>query len=780
LDDFHHVTSPEIHEDVAFALEHWPENARMVLSTRVDPPLPVARLRAAGRLLELRASDLRFSPEESARFVETSLTCSLEPEQIRLIGERAEGWIAGLKMTVLALQRPEDARSVIRSLSASPRVILDYLAQEVLERQELPMQDFLMRTAILERFCGPLCDAVTGRGDGQITLEEVGRRNLFLIQLDEANRWFRYHTLFADLLRARLQRAHPEILASLHDRASRWFEAEGLADEAFQHARAAGDTQRAVELLLAYSRKLTFSGWAATVERWLAATPEQTIREDLRLLVTRCWTRCFLNRWRGIADDLNRVEALLEAMPPADPAPDGDRDRLLRANARITLAILRSYLAYRGRDFPAALRLARRAVKAASGAPPVLQGAALTIHGYALMEAGDAGQAQDAFERAGPLLLAEHNLTAWAISILKVVDLQIARGLLKEADKTCQEALRLLRERHEITLPAASYALAAAAEAAWGRDDLPRAEALWLEATDAAGLTGDPDVVQRCTLGHCRLLAARGQGLEALELLATPDQTDVDHLSTPVSAAIEAQRSALWAALGRWEELRIWVGSFDGPTGEGLSAELQGIARVRALVALGSLDAAEGLCIQQLDQARATGRLGRAATLTVLQALIEWRRGEQETSLATLRQALEFCASEGSLRTLLDEGHALRDPLTELAIRLSNTSASAGSRAAAVLSMLHALLEAMPSPAGSVSPGSPFAAGEADGRPETLSSREQEVLGLLAAGHSNQQIADRLFISLATAKKHVSTLLEKLHAANRTRAVAVARRHGLL
>ena len=327
LDDFHRVTSPEVHRELSYALEHWPENARLVLATRVDPPLPVARLRAAGRMVEIRAADLRFSPEESARFLAGGLAHPLEAEQIRLIDARTEGWIAGLKMAVLAMRGAADPASLIAGLSAGPPFILDYLAEEVLEQQEAAMQDFLVRTAILDRVCGELADALTGGRDGQAVLEEVGRRNLFLIPLEESGRWFRYHPLFADLLRARLRRLNPDLAAELHRRASRWLEANGLPDEAFEHARAAGDRERSVELLIANSRRLTFSGRSATVERWLAGIPEEVVRQDLRLLVSRCWTRCFMNRWQPLKADLDRVEELLQDTAADGASPGGDLQR---------------------------------------------------------------------------------------------------------------------------------------------------------------------------------------------------------------------------------------------------------------------------------------------------------------------------------------------------------------------------------------------------------------------------------------------------------------------
>ena len=771
LDDFHRVTSPELLEDLSYALEHWPGSARLVVSTRVDPPLPMARLRAAGRLVELRAADLRFSPEESTRFLEAAAGLPLDPAQVRAIEARVEGWIAGLKMAALALRGAADARALIAGLAGDPRFILEYLAEEVLERQEAGIQEFLVRTAVLDRLCAPLCDAVTGREDGEEVLKEVRRRNLFLVPLDDAGRWFRYHPLFADLLRARLQRLHAQQAAELHRRASRWFEAGDLPDEAFRHALAARDEALAAELVVAHSRRLIWSGWSATVQRWLEALPEETVRRDLRLAVSRCWTSCFTNRWLSLKEDLDRTEALLEEGPPQRAAADPQLERRLRGNAAATVAILRAYVAYREDDLAPALELARQAVEGCAGTPPALQGAALVIQGYALRESGRLEEAREAFLRAGPLFLAERNLTAWAISVQQLADILLARGLLREAERTCEEAGRLLRERDGSRLPAASYVLLASAEAAWLRGGLEQAESDWHAASSGGELTGDPEVVVRCTLGRARLLAARGRPEEAFALLDRVEEAARANRSAPLLAEVTARRAALLVQAGRLDELRRWA---DGPAAQGggaLSAELRGIGRVRALIGLGRHADASELAGRLLQEARSGGRLGRAGTLLALQALAAWRRGEPEEALAALRQALDLAAPEGALRVLLDEGEGLQAPLARLGGRYGRAAAAPGSRAAAVLEFLRRLLAAYAPPA---------AAPPSEPPPAPLTAREREVLGLLATGCSNRQIADRLFVSLATVKKHVGAVLEKLGAANRTRAVALARRHGLL
>jgi LuxR family maltose regulon positive regulatory protein len=784
LDDFHRVTSLEVHRQLSYALEHWPENARLVLSTRVDPPLPVARLRATGKMEEIRATDLRFSADESARFLEVNMEHPLGVEQAAVIEARTEGWIAGLKMAVLAARGAADVSSMVAGLSAGPPFILDYLAEEVLEQQDPLVQDFLVRTAILDRFCGTLGDVLTGRCDGQATLEEIRRRNLFLTPLDAVNTWFRYHPLFADLLRARLHRLHPQLPADLHLRASRWFEANDLPVEAFEHAQAAGDLPRAVDLVIAHSRRLTFSGRSATVERWLARMPEEVVRQDLRLLVSRCWTSCFTNRWHSLNEDLDRVKELLQVTAADDASPSSDLDHLIRANAATTVGILRVYVAYREGNLDSARELARHVMHLAPRMPPALHGAALTIQGFVLKESGELDQARDAFRQAGPLFLAENNLTAWALSVWQQVDVLVARGLLREAEEVSKGALGMLRSRECEHLPAASYVHVAVAEVAWMRNDLEQAKTSWLAASSTAGLTGDSELLLHIALGRSRFLTACGRFQEAFDILDSVEE-DISHADNSAGFRLEigAQRSIVWARAGRLHELLRWEQESRGIGGNGRAAELAAIARARALVVLDRPDEALELAALLLDGTCIGHGTGRSVTLLTIQALARWRRGEREAALGALRQALELAAPEGAIRLLLEEGEALGGPLAELRIRYGNTAASSGGRRAAVMDFLCRLQDTLDEAGAGNGASTAFEKHHlADGEhpPEAMTPREHEVLVLLAAGHTNKQIADRLFVSLATVKKHVSTVLEKLGAGNRTRAVALARRHGLL
>jgi len=285
LDDYHLIDSREIHEALTFLIEHLPPHFHLVIATRADPPLPLARLRARGELTELRAADLRFTPEEAAAFLDQMMRLKLLAEEIAELEKRTEGWIAGLQMGALAMRDRADVPGFIAAFTGSNRYVLDYLVEEVLNQQPEGDRSFLLESSVLSRICGPLCDAVTGRADGQATLERLEHANLFVVPLDNERRWYRYHHLFADVLLQRLREAGVDRPSELHRRASAWFEGQDLVQEAIEHALAAADWQRATRLLIQFSPSFTFRGQFHTVLSWLNALPGDFVRGNPTLSV---------------------------------------------------------------------------------------------------------------------------------------------------------------------------------------------------------------------------------------------------------------------------------------------------------------------------------------------------------------------------------------------------------------------------------------------------------------------------------------------------------------
>jgi LuxR family maltose regulon positive regulatory protein len=777
LDDLHRVTAREVYELLSYALEHLPGNARLVLSTRVDPALPAARLRAAGQMVEIRTSDLRFTTEESDRFLASAVPPGLDGERLHALEAKSEGWIAGLRMAGLALAASADPAGFVDGFTGSDRFILEYLSEEVLDRQEDTVKEFLLQTSILDRLSAPLCGAVTGRDDAAEVLQTVWRRNLFLSPLDSRNEWFHWHALFSDLLRALLKQRHPELLPVLHRRAALWHERNALPDEAFRHAVAAGDGELAAEVLLTHAGPLLFGGWVTTVQRWLDLLPDEGTRGDIRVCLMRCLVSFFRNRWLELEALLDRTEELCRG---ALSAVGEGRANDVAARARASIAILRSFVAYQKDDLDSAVALAREAADAIGTDDLRLQGLIWSGLGFALQERGDLEHALQAFEKASTFVRADGNMTASAILFQRTVEVRAAQGRLEEAWRICQDGLDALRDKGIEGLPSSGHVYSAAAEVLFLRGGSDAARENWEKASALAQYTGDLGAMKLCVLGQARLLASAGRTQEALEAVRGLEEAARSSGSLPTLREIDALRATIRARAGHREEVLSWMrdaGQRDVTT---FTGELQGIALVRALICADRSAEALEMSSRLLSAAETGGRGGRALSLLCLQALAHESRGNREEALAVLRRAVDLAAPEGALQVFIEEGRALGPAVSELLGRLQRVSAARGSRARAAAGFVRAVAEGIAAQNGSMRQR-PQNEPAAEERPrEALTAREQEILVLLAAGNSNQEIAEKLFVSMATAKKHVSAILGKLGVANRTRAAAVARRLGLL
>ena len=362
LDDYHLIDAPPVHASFGFLLEHLPSSLRLVLASRADPPLPLARLRARGQLAELREADLRFTPKEAAELLRTAVGSELPEAAVAALGDRTEGWVAGLQLAALSLRGRGEITAFVDGFSGSHRYVLDYLTEEVLDRQPKQLRSFLLETSVLERLSGPLCQAVTGRRDSQALLEQVERANLFLVPLDEVRSWWRYHHLFADLLRARLARERPERLPELHHAAAAWSEHHGLVDDAVRHALAAGDALWAARLIERHFDDLLRRNEDATLHRWLEGLPAEVVRSRPRLCLAQAL-------WAWIGGRLEAVEPLVADAERAYPGvaeepyePSVGRATSLVANVPAAIATFRAGLACMQGDAERATSFGRQAL----------------------------------------------------------------------------------------------------------------------------------------------------------------------------------------------------------------------------------------------------------------------------------------------------------------------------------------------------------------------------------------------------------------------------------
>jgi LuxR family maltose regulon positive regulatory protein len=477
LDDYHVIDARAVHASLTFLLEHRPPELHLVLTGRADPPLPLARLRARGQLAELRAAELRFTTEEAAALLREAVgpDLALPDASVAALATRTEGWAAGLQLAALSLKGRSDVAGFVETFSGGHRYVLDYLAEEVLERQTEPVRAFLLETSVLERLSGPLCDAVGGRTDSEAMLEAVERANLFLVPLDEVRGWWRYHQLFAGLLRARLRRHQPDRVAALHRNAAGWYERSGLADDAIGHALAAGDAAWAARMIEGHVDALLLRGERGTLERWIAALPAELVGSRPRLLLAQADLALSGGRVEAVERALDAAERAFADAPDEPYQPSVERAASLVANVPAAIAFWRAYLAELRGDAERAIAFDRKALAELGEEESVLASVA-RLHVRAAELLG--GVLPDA-ERAFASSMAELRAAGEVYPALRACELlghvQRARGHLDAALATYRQGLEIAAPTGGPLPPVAGIAQVGLAEVAYQRDDLAAA-----------------------------------------------------------------------------------------------------------------------------------------------------------------------------------------------------------------------------------------------------------------------------------------------------------------
>ena len=781
LDDYHLIDSETVHASLTFLLEHLPQELHLVLASRADPPLQLARLRARGRLAELRAAELRFTSEEAAALMREAAGgtgADLTGDALVALEARTEGWAAGLQLAALSLRGQADVAGFVATFSGSHRYVLDYLTEEVLERQPEQVRGFLLETSVLERLSGELCDAVTGRSDGQAMLEAVEAAGLFLVPLDEVRGWWRYHHLFADLLRVRLRQELPGRAAALHRNAAGWHEQGSLADDAIRHAVAAGEMSWAARLIEQhFDARFYLQGEEATVQRWLSMLPAELIRSRPRLLVAQAAMASAGGRI-DVVDGLLTAAERASADAPGEPhQPSAGTASSLLANVPAAIALQRAYLAELRGDAEDAAALASRALADIGKGETMLQFARghLAIADWLSGRLTDADRAFsssiDEWQAAG-----HHNHVAWGSYHLGQV--QRALGRLDSAQHTYQRTLEVTAGTHRQTLPAAGIGYAGLAELDYQRSELDAALRLVTEGVALCRqfIFARPLATALATLAWIR--KAQGDPVGALEAMdeavqAAPGQAVAD-LINPVPA----QRARLRLAQGDVTGAERWIRQrgLDAHDEPSYPRELAYLVLARLLLARDRPAQALALLGRLHVAAIAQGRTGSVIEIRALQALAVAACGDNAAAVGALAGALTLGRPEGYVRVFADEGA----PMRALLGRLIAAQRSEQDPARVVpLDYLARLLRAFDGQHIEPGPGQ-VASAAVPGLVEPLTARELEVLGFLAAGKSNPRIAGELVITLDTVKKHVSHILDKLGAANRTEAVTRGQQLGLL
>jgi LuxR family maltose regulon positive regulatory protein len=767
LDDYHALSDGAIHRAMAFLLDHLPANMHLVIASRTDPPLPLARLRVRGQMSELHEADLRFTPDEVTTFLSQAMGFDLSPSDVAALEARTEGWIAGLQLAAVSMRDRDDAAHFVQSFSGSHRYVLDYLTDEVLRQQPPIVQEFLLETSILERLSGPLCDEVVGAQDitalasaqdspklrfpnSQSILEYLEAANLFVVPLDDRREWYRYHPLFADFLQAHLQHTAPERLPILHRRATAWYEGQGLLTEGIDHALLSGDFGEAARLVEAVAEATLMRSEITTYLRWVDALPDDMVRARPIVSLYHAWA-LFLAA-RPINDVLTRLRA---------------SDQVGGEVAGPT-AILHAFLdAFQGQA-PVSTEL----LNGLSTDAPFLRCLEAWYQGFSCLWLGDFEAASQALEQATKIGQEVGNVMIAVTALCHRAELHLLQGELRAARQVCEQALELAADDDGAPLPIAGMALIGLGELTRETDELDRAARLLEEGIELSKQWGEIGTLDGY-IALARVQQAQGDSERAGQTMAGAerfarrfDATDLD------DRFVAAHQARLWvmqghlAQAGRWADehgLSVEADDREVEKAEVYTSryvrEVECSVLARLLIRRGQLQEALIVLERLLSPLEKQGQWTTAMEIQVLRALALQALDRKAEAVTILGQALARAAPEGYVRLFADEGEPLVPLLREAAAR-GITPEYVGR-----------LLDAIEEPA--------LAAGTSR-LVEPPSERELEVLRLIAAGLSNQEIADELVVALSTVKWHINNLYGKLGVSSRTQAVARAHEWHLL
>jgi LuxR family maltose regulon positive regulatory protein len=756
LDDYHVIDSKLVDEALSFLLKHLPPQMHLIINTREDPDLPLARLRARGQLTELRAADLRFTPAEAADFLNQVMGLNLSAEDIAALETRTEGWIAGLQLAALSMQGHPDAAGFIKSFTGSHHFVLDYLIEEVLEQQSESVQAFLLRTSILNRLCGPLCDAVLGppATSGQETLEYLERANLFIVPLDNERRWYRYHHLFGDLLRQRLHQITTSSsgneggdVAEYHIRASAWYEDYDLDLEAFHHAAAANDIERAERLIEGDGIPLHSRGPATATLDWLESLPVTVLNARPLLWVRSATLALVIGQTTGVEEKLQAAEAALAAALQGAESDNKTRDLIGQiAAARATLALTQ----YRIEDI---IAQSHRALAYLPSDNLTFRFSATWTLGVAYQFQGDRAAAGRAYTKALSISQMSGNNFSTILATISLGQVQELENQLYPAAEIYQHALQLIGD---YPLPNACEAYLGLARIYYEWNDLEAAEQYGQQSLQLARQFDR--VIDRfiiCEMFLARLKLARGDVAGAAAMLAEAEQSVRQHNFVQRMPEVAAAQVLVLLRRGDLAAAAHLSQTYLLPT-----------SQARVHLAQGDPSAALALLSPLRKQMESKGWVDELLKVMVLQVVALHVHGEKARAVQLLGDTLALAQPGGFIRIFIDEGAPMAQLMLETASH--GVMPDYSGKLLTVFEAGKQINEPKPDP-----PPASFLI-------EPLSQRELKILQLIAQGLSNREIGERLFLALDTVKGHNRRIFSKLQVQSRTEAIARARELGLL
>jgi LuxR family maltose regulon positive regulatory protein len=745
LDDFHWIHTASIHQSLNYLLQHQPPQLHLLLLTRADPSLSLARLRVEGRLIELRAADLRLTPEEMAAFFNQVMALNIREEDLRLLAEQTEGWAAGLQLAALSLRQrgTGDAARLMQTSTGVKQHVFAYLIEEVLHRQSDEIRQFLQQTAVLHQFCGELCTAVTGQANATHLLRQLTADNLFITPLDDEGQWYRYHPLFAEMLRANLDEATQR---ECHRRAANWYAGQQLIHDAMRNALAAQDFDLMARLLTQSYKTFLAHALLVSLQKWLAALPEEY--QSPRLRLAAAWCRVYESN----EQELQQIVTIIaKTLPEVDKPFQGE-----------ILAVRAIYASIYG-QLDNAIQWATEALTLIDSEDFISLAAAYQALGNAHRLQGALDPALAAYSQARQQFENMGNVFMGQLPLYRMASIQIMQGRLHQAWQTYESIRRRAQAAGYEPLIMTGEVFGHLSDLYWEWNDLEQAQAY---ARQEIELARSGNMLLALVDGYLKLAAvasAQGNIVEAREALQWAAETAVHLQSAPVSAQVAMHRARHELAWGNLVAAIGWADDYARQRADGtcvltpLLAQSADLLLARTWLAQGQTIAALDLLQEAVRQFEATGRIRLAAEASVLQALA-WTSQKQETAAQkALIHALALAQEEGYVRLFVENGPALTPLLSQVRHLFPDY----------VSQLLSAL------PAGPENNPSALLL-------DPLTGREQEILSLIAQGQSNRQIADALFISVGTVKGHVNHIFGKLDVKSRTQALLRARELNLL
>jgi LuxR family transcriptional regulator, maltose regulon positive regulatory protein len=765
LDDYHVIDSLDVQEGMTFLLDHLPVRLHLVIGSRADPALPLARLRVRGELVEVRAADLRFTPDEAAAYLNGVMGLALTAQDMAALEGRTEGWIAALQLAALSLQGRDDVAAFIAGFAGDDRYIVDYLVEEVLHRQSDGVHSFLLHTSILGRLSGPLCDAVTGQGGGKAMLEALDRGNLFLVPLDDRRRWYRYHHLFADVLHARLLDEQPDQVPDLHRRASMWYEQNGEHSVAIQHALAGEDFERAADLVELALPAIRRDRQEATARGWLEALPDAVIKVRPVLSINYAGVLLLCGDLEGIDARLLDAERWLATAPDKGDLPGTPSTEMVVLDVEEfgrlprSIAMYRAALALGQGDVASTMTLAQRALDLAAPDDHLGRAAPSGLLGLAHWASGELEAGHRAYaECMASLRRAGHIADTFGCAVA-LADIRIAQGRLREAMRTYEQALQLASTQDGPVLRGTSDMYVGMSALHRERDDLPAARQQLLRGQELGEHVGLPQNPYRWRVAMARIREAEGDLDGALDLL-----NEAERLYTadffPNVRPVPAMTARVWVAQGRLGDALGWAREQGLSVADDLSylREFEHVTLARALLAQYKIERSEpalyeatGLLERLLEAAERGDRPGSVIEILVLLALAQQMLGNIPAALVPLERALAIAEPEGYVRRFVDEG-----PPMAVLLETAAEQGIAPNYARRLLSAFGNTEDITTTEQVLIEP---------------LSGRERDVLRLLATDLDGPDIARELVVSLNTVRTHTKNIYAKLGVNNRRAAV---------